>query len=132
MDKRELIHIREAVTEDYNFIMATWLRGLYYGNDWFKRIDKEAFMHHYWGFINKLLTKPTTRIRVACLNDDPQIVLGYSVSEAPVLHWIFVKKAWRKIGLARDLTPKETTTITHITNVFDERRHHYKFDPFSV
>lgn len=128
VDKRDLIHIRDSEPEDYNFMMATWLRGLYYGNDWFNRIDKDIFMDNYHKIIDFLIVKPSIQTRVACLKEDPSVILGYSVSEATTLHWVFVKRAWRNIGIAHDLVPKDIQTVTHLTNAWIKTD--YTFNPF--
>jgi len=115
LDKRDLIEIRPAVMADKNFIMATWLRGLKYGNEWFKEIDPSAYFENYNPYLEKIITDPASTIKVACLKEDPEVILGYSVSKGTRLDWLFVKKAWRKIGVARSLLPSEVTTVSHLT-----------------
>jgi ribosomal protein S18 acetylase RimI-like enzyme len=66
------------------------------------------------------------RVTVAVqeLEDGGRRVAGYSVSEphAGVLHWLFVKKAFRGMGIGRDLLretlldfPQRTPVYTHRT-----------------
>lgn len=134
MDKAQLVSIRNYVPEDRNFILATFLRGLYYGESWFSIIQKDAFMQHYHKVIEFILAKPETEIKVACLKDDPNVILGYSVFERNRLHWIFVKKPWRNIGIARDLAPKEFDTVTHLTKVGLSiiKNRKVEFNPFVI
>lgn len=115
LDKRDLIAVRLAMLSDKNFIMSTWLRGLKYGNEWFKEIESSAYFKHYNPFIEKIISDPDAIIRVACLKDDPEVILGYSVSKGDRLDWIFVKKAWRAIGVAKSLLPSTVTTTSHLT-----------------
>lgn len=116
LHKKDLIAYREMKPEDLNFIYSTWLKGLRYGNEWFEFITKEAYYTFYHRIIELILQKPTILIKVACLKDDPDVILGYAVSEGSVLHWVFVKSAWRKIGLAKDLIP-EFKSVSHITSI---------------
>ena len=58
-------------------------------------------------------------IKVACLKDDPEVILGYAILSKvhPAIHFFFVKIAWRGIGIARSLVPKDTHSATHLTKV---------------
>lgn len=128
MDKKSLITNREYIADDYNFILATWLRGLYYGNDWFNKIPKTTFMENYHKVIDHIIKKPNTKIAVSCLLEDPNVILGYSVYEPKILHWVFVKQPWRGIGIAKDLIPHDITTVTHLTR--SHIKTEYQFNPF--
>lgn len=136
MNKNELVAIRDVKAEDRNFLLATWLRGLYYGESWFSLINKNVFMAHYHKVINYLLDSPNTTIKVACLKDDPEVILGYVVlSKSPgVMHWVFVKKAWRKIGIGKLLVPADTKIVTHLTKagLGYISNHSIDFNPFIV
>lgn len=118
MDKEasEIITFRSGLPDDRSFILATWLRGLYYGNPWFKEIPKDVFMDKYHRVISDIMVRPESAISVAVLRDSPDVILGYSVLGSPrTLHWVFVKEAWRKIGIARKLIPAEIDSTTHLT-----------------
>lgn len=59
-------------------------------------------------------------MNVACLKDDPDVILGYSVwqddiDDEKILHWLHVKGGWRNIGLGKSLIPANVKTITHLT-----------------
>lgn len=119
MQKQELVDIRVGNDSDKNFILATMLRGLYYGNTWFSAIPKNIFMQCYHTILERLLTHPDTRVTVACLKDDPEVVLGYSIHRfthnTVILDYVFVKSAWRRIGIANSLLPKNVFAVTHLT-----------------
>jgi hypothetical protein len=117
LDKKDLVTIRPSRPEDKNFILATWLRGLYYGDSWFSQIPKDAFMAHYHTFLEALLNRPGVQVMVCCLKDDDDVILGYSVLGLDSLHWVFVKSAWRKIGIGRSLVPTNIKTVSHLTQV---------------
>lgn len=131
--KKDLFSYRSPQTNDINFIYSSWLKGLRYGNDWFEFISKEAYYTFYHRIIELILQRPTTTITIACLKDDPDVILGYSVQEGSVLHWVFVKPAWRKIGLATDLV-KPFKSVSHITavakSILITKFPHIEFNPF--
>src|SRR6267142_2498423 len=114
LSKKELIQIRPGQREDKNFIYSTWLRGLYHGNDWFKCIPSDIYFRHYEAILDVLFQKPSVKVSVACLKESPDVILGFSVFEANILHYIFCKFVWRNIGLARDLIPKDLKVVTHL------------------
>jgi hypothetical protein len=136
MQKADLITIRDFVPDDLNFIMATWLRGLKFGNDWFELIDSDSYYSVYHSVIELILANTGTEIKVACLKEDPGVILGYSVYNGDKAHWCHVKSAWRKIGIAKSLMPKEIKTVTHLTvmgkRILDKKDKTIKFNPFLI
>lgn len=136
MDKSELVAIRDFVEGDKNFIYSTWLLGLYYGCSWFTEIKKNTFMASYHQILDNLI--PHSQIKVACLKDEPDVILGYSVShkvQLDTVHWVFVKSAWRKIGIAKSLVATDNILATHMTKIGLEilKAHpQMEFNPFKL
>lgn len=130
-----LIVTRPFNSDDRNFILATFLRGLYYGDTWFSEIDKRVFMETYNKVVNHIIDAPSTSITVACFADDPATILGYAmVGSGTNLHWVFVKKKWRGIGIAKDLVPSSIKNVTHVTKVGLAiiRKKGLAFNPFLI
>jgi GNAT superfamily N-acetyltransferase len=137
IDKAELIAIRLMNENDKGFIYATWLKGLYYGDTWFKEVPKDLFMKGYRPIIDKLLSSPDTVVTVACLKDDPEVILGYAVQklDCVTVHWVFVKQSWRGIGLAKSLISPKIGVVTHLTRAgLGILKNHCKiiFNPFAI
>lgn len=113
--------VRDYLPEDRNFILATFLRGLYYGDSWFSAIPKAIFMENAHRMIEQKLDTPGVHVQVACLSDDPSVILGYSISRClygvNVLDWIFVKNSWRRQGIAKTLTPEPLHAVTTLTKM---------------
>lgn len=137
IDKKELVATREYIPSDYNFIMATWLRGLFYGDSWFSMIPKDIFMSRYHKVLEGVLSSPEIKIKVACLKTDPEAILSYLVTnkEETIVHWVFTKKAWRSIGLAKGLFPASGKYVTHLTKVginMLKKHEGLQFNPFVI
>ena len=140
--KTEAVTVREYSPLDRNFILATWLRGAYYGIDLFNKIPKAIFMENYHSLIEKFLQSSNVIIKVACLKDDPEVVLGYSVSRSirygeadiNILDWMFVKSAWRGIGIGKMLLPTRLNACTHLTksgqSILKQKMPDVIFNPF--
>lgn len=133
INKNDLIVVRDWVESDKSIILASWLNGLRYGNDWFSLIDSKAYFYTYHTILETLLSRPETQIKIACLKDDPEVVLGYAVFTGNRLDWVFVKKAWRNIGIANQLVPDNIQVVTHVTKpgkaIMLKRK--YVFNPFA-
>lgn len=115
-----------------NFIMATYLNSLRVGNDWFMAIDSDAYHETYSLLIEKMLIRPDVTVRIAVLEDEPDVALGWSIMRPQILDYVFVKKILRKNGIAKSLTQDPYTVITHITKYSEQIRNRKDtvFNPF--
>ena len=111
-----LYEIRNFKPGDLSFVVATFLRGLYYGNQYFHLMEKDLFMNKYKPVAEALVTNRS--INVACLNDDQDVILGYSMvsKDNSTVDWVYVKKAWREQGIARKLVPN-VSAYSHFTDI---------------
>jgi len=119
-----LYDIRDFKSEDKNFILASFLKGLYYGDSWFSQIPKNIFMDNYKKVAEALLDPNKTNIKVACLKEDTDVIIGYSIMSLDfmTLHWVYVKSSkltdgttWRQKGIGRSLVPQHPTAVSHLT-----------------
>jgi len=126
------IALRPVKPDDKNFIMATWLRGLYYSS-WMQNIEKKSFFDNYPKVIEHILGKAT--VTCAVLEDDPDVILGYIVAQQTALHYLFVKSAFRNLGIAKKLLGNNEIThvscITDIGNPIRQKRG-WHFDPWKI
>jgi len=133
MQRRDLVSVREANEGDIPFVFNAWLNSLYGGNEWFRKIRRDIFFKNYHRIIEQILSRPTVSINIACLADDADILLGFSVYEPRTLHYVFVKGDWREIGIAKDLV-QPYDQVTHITKIalgiYKKHREQIPFNPF--
>lgn len=114
----DMIYVRPYhPASDDGFIYSTMIRGLYYGDSWFSKIPKKLFVENYRKVIALALSTPGTIVRIACIKDDPDEIKGYSIllNNDTSLMWVFVKKDWRNIGIARVLVPEGFSQVTNLT-----------------
>lgn len=134
LNKSELVAVRDGVESDRSFIFATFLRGLFYGDSVFSEVPKSIFMTNYHKVIEHILNSPSTAVKVACLREDPEVILGYVIlkPDSNAIVWAFCKKAWRGIGLIKSLIPDNITTITHATKsgISISKKKGWIFNPF--
>lgn len=117
-----------------NMILAKWLRTLKYGNDFFKLIESDGYFESYQKFIKSLLARPQCIVRLAVLSDAPDVCLGFSVSEPDILHYLWVHRDNRKVGVGRALVQFPFKYITHLTihgmRMWTKNFPNAKFNPF--
>lgn len=127
--------IRDIKKEDIPFIMATWLRGLYYGNAFFALMKKDSFMDVYKKYLEVLISK--SAVKIACLKEDENEILGYSVLSPDFqgIHWVFVKKLLREQGVGKSLLPQYPSYFTHFTDLglqLSKKFTDFSFEPFKI
>lgn len=113
---------------DQAFVYSTWLRNYKHSSYFAKRIKPVIFFAGHHNIVSHLLKKPEMRVFVACPKDDLDTILGYLACEPgakPVVHFIFVKEAFRNMGVARSLFAKaiiepNKMAFTHWTLPVDE------------
>lgn len=132
-----LYNIRDANKNDHNFILATFLRGVYHGDTFFSSVPKDLFMSRYKLVAQALVGDENTKIKVACLPEDPDVVLGYSIlsNDYSTINFVFVKNAWRRKGIGRSLVPLNPAYVVpqHVTSIGKSLMHklnHVKNNPF--
>lgn len=133
--KSELISYRKASVNDTNFILSSWIQGLYHNKTAFSDMEKDTFMKIYNVVLKFLIDELNPNILIACLRDEPDAIIGYSVLSASQtsVHWVFVRKSWRGIGIAKDLVPKTVIHATHLTACgrdIIKKQGIIKFNPF--
>lgn len=109
------IKIRQGELADVSLIYASWIRPLYYDGLGCNYVDQNDFMAYQKRRITFILSRPSTNVLVACLSDTPDVIVGYSVIEWRKLWWIYVKKAWRDMGIAKKLIPGHVNSCGYLT-----------------
>lgn len=116
-------------------VLSKWLRSLRFGNPLFKKVDSDEYYKNYHIYIENLLSKPDSIVRLAVLSDDHDVVLGFAVSRENVLDYIHVQSDYRRIGIGTALLPSGVGVFTHITNValaiWQNKYKKMRFNPFA-
>lgn len=131
-----LVYPASELPEQYqSMIFSQWLRSLRFGNPFFKNIIALDFFRNYHAFLDNLMKKPSSQIRLAVLTDDHDICLGFCVSREDVLDYIHVQRDNRRIGIGTKLLPEGITAFTHITvvgkDIWQKKYKRWKFNPFA-
>lgn len=109
MDGSTQAIIRDARSgSDHAFLYSTWRNALWYSE---KREQKLAdqFYKEASERISSLLKLRNIKIRMACLNEDPDMLLGWAVMQDDHLYFAYVKIDYRRKGIGNLLVRGFTT-----------------------
>lgn len=136
-DKYLLKTIRTISPEFNDFraaVLATWLNSNRYGSAYFKDIDSQSYFQTYSKGLTELLKRPNCMARIAVFASEPDTLIGWAVFEGSILHFLYVKRDARGLGVAWKLYPEQAETITHLTNqgraIWKKKLNKLKFNPF--
>lgn len=101
--------LRSMSEDDLPCIYSTWRNSAYFGMEK-REQNADKFFKKQTANISQVLSDAL--VRIACLKDDPNMIIGYSVSTGDHLDWIYVKVEFRNKGIGRLLFPKNIKTVT--------------------
>ena len=127
------VKLRYPLQEDSSFIVASWLSSVKKHLD--KDIPYDIRHNEYKNLIQTVLSNDTNVI-VAVSPEDDDYINGYAVYNHDVLHYIYVRYALRRQGLATFLMESiiEPKYITHkplwYYKAKDELKKKFIYNPF--
>ncbi len=106
------IIVREARPNDTAFIIDAWKRS-YEGAPAVRGADRDHYRHEMTKAIRRLCDRCV--VRIACDSSDEDTIVGFAAFTGGELHYIYVKKDFRGMGIARTLLvglPIQTYTFS--------------------
>ncbi len=100
---------------DSGFIYSSFPKGVYYAPNEEIHYDKQEWFENFYRYLNELLK--TATIPIACVQEDPHVILAYSIIDKDVLHFVYVKELFRKQGLATLLTKNKGIVGVNMVNL---------------
>lgn len=135
---------RAGLPTDAHFLLSTWLKS-YRNSGPVTKIPNANYFQGHQDLIVHILSLQGTAVEVVCAKDDPDQIIGYVVYNklAPILHYVYVKYPFRKLGLGAMLVSiiKEhhkasglPLHCTHIARQWDvvSRKFNLIFDPYNL
>jgi len=123
MTKEELeilggqVVLREGSGNDESFIYSSWLRS-YRASKVNSAFSTDLYYERQTSIIDQIL--PRSSVIVACGSDDLDHIYGYLVFDKPhsyelKIHYIYVKQAFRHMGIGRALLAKASDDVLKLT-----------------
>ena len=95
---------RAAGVEDIAFLTNSWLESYRHAPS-VRGVPNKVYYYYHHKLLEELLTRCT--VLICCYPDNPNQILGYVCAElydtALVIHYVYVKKTFRKFGIAKSL-----------------------------
>lgn len=104
--------IRAMEPLDTPFVFSSWLRSYRANSD--MRVSQSLYYAGHHEVIEGLLKAPGVEVVVASPEGDPNTILGWCCRGQGVVHYVYVKEAFRRMGLAKMLVG-EFSQHSHIT-----------------
>ena len=109
---------------DEDFVYATWIKS-FRDSPYARAIPTPLYTIGQRSRICAILDGAETIIHVACDPDTPELIYGYAVwGNRDMLHYVYVKGQYRKLGIAKALLQDklhETLQYTHKGDIMLER-----------
>ncbi len=91
--------IRHGSHIDFGYIHKTWLR--VWRSHFPRDVNDALFSEYHRHIFNRILAN--SKVYIATIEEDESMVLGYLVARKDVLHWVWVRSAFRRMGIANAL-----------------------------
>jgi GNAT superfamily N-acetyltransferase len=111
---------------DSGLIYSSCPKGVYYGAAREILAPKHEWFKTFFLRLKELLA--TGDVLVACAEDDPGFIIGYSIIKNYVLHFVYVKENYRNQGIAKALTQGKFKRVTNLTRVGKAISDRYGFE----
>jgi len=104
-----MYQVRKAKSDDINFIYATWLRSYKHDSPLTKYTKRTLFFDEHQKLLDRLL--PKIQVIVACDENDQDLIFGFLAFEPKIVHFVYVKEPFRKMGIARKLIESQGINV---------------------
>jgi GNAT superfamily N-acetyltransferase len=112
------IVLRPMEDGDFEYILKSWLRAHCHGSKEAQLAGKSYWTEHRQLVMN-LLGRAATL--VATWSKDPHLVIGFTTTEAGKVHFVYVRRNFWRMGIARRLLAgmlaQENVIYTHRTHM---------------
>lgn len=114
---------RPLNAEDLSFLHHSWATSYYQGSAAYKLISPAEFHSYHRPLRERFFSKPNTTVIVCSPSTNPWQIIGWIAVEvipsALILHYIYVKSAYKREGIAKQLIkralPTKPVVFTHLT-----------------
>lgn len=92
--------MRDAQPTDLGFIVRGWVREMRHA-PWTRYVPNHVYTPTMHELVHRILGPSS--VTIACDRENAELLLGCIVHERPMVHWLYVKGAYRGLGIGRAL-----------------------------
>ncbi len=108
---------RDGRESDWPFVLSTWLKSHKHSGHGVKRVRDSLYYAFHHPRAEALLA--ASSLRIAFAPGDDNTILGYVVSDANALHYVYTKLPFRRFGVANALMQEVAPTATQFSYLCD-------------
>lgn len=133
------VEIRSANKDDIPFVYSTWLRSYKHSSPVTRCIRSDAFYAGHQKILDSILSSEGVTVVIACDREDLNLIFGFLAYEPEIVHFVYIKKPFRKMGIAKKLLESQKIELnkcktTHVTDEMLEMwtagKTNIEYDPY--
>ena len=130
-----LVLIRRADADDAAFVFSYWLRDHFEHSAFARGVSKDTYMRLHHLVLERVIARSC--IWVACDAEDPSVLYGFICAEGDILHYLFVKRRFRGLGIGGRLLAEAGFSatgpklFTHLTDSMIRLRQRWPLAEYS-
>jgi GNAT superfamily N-acetyltransferase len=97
-------------SRDSGLIYDSFPKGVYYSSYLPIKTDKTKWFKDFFIYTKQLLATPDA-ITVACMSDNSDVIIGYSIVVDKALEFVYVKESFRNQGIAKLLLKNQQVEL---------------------
>lgn len=86
-----------------SFFYSTTLHSFLFGSPQSRGIRQSIYYAGHGRVLTRLLERKQAKLLIACLKEDEDVIIGYMLSEPEIMHFVYVKRPFRNMGIAKQL-----------------------------
>lgn len=133
------VKIRQALAEDKNFVLSTWLRNYRHSSAFARGIRTSVYFEWHHRLLVNLMARPECTVLIACDEEEPNLILGYIAFEQGIVHYVYVKRSMRGFGLGKKLLEEamgdrdfECSHVTDAGHLWMRNNPRCQYNPYRV
>lgn len=124
------ITFRPATEDDLPFFYSATLQSHFYSSDSTHNVLSSDYYAGHKKVLQRLLRRAP--LTIACDQEDQKVIMGFCLTNADTLHYMYVKRPFRRFGVARMLLKTcgislDSCVCTHwtddMTEIWREKRY---------
>ena len=124
-----LLIFREATPADVSFLYSSFLRS-YRESPIVKGVDNSTYYNEQAKVVAKLLQN--CEVKVVSPTNDLNSILGYIIYKNDTIHFVYVKHAFRKLGIGRLLVETYCPEFVQYTHFCHRKPTTGIYNPFAI
>lgn len=126
----QLVKLRPMTQNDRAFVIDSWLESYWRARAYKYGIARPQYKSGQAERIEAALFRSSVEVLE---EPDSHLIIGYIVRESLILHWVYVRSSFRRLGIASGLVRDRCSWYTHDSNAIGRKfieKFKLKYNPY--